>query len=53
MKELWQKSRWIFDTVLGSAIFALGFSTIALMIICATISIAIYSGTRQKGGAAK
>ena len=26
MKELWQKSRWIFDTVLGSAIFALGFS---------------------------
>ena len=26
MKELWYKSRWIFDTVLGSAIFALGFS---------------------------
>lgn len=26
MKELWQKSRWIFDTVLGSVIFALGFS---------------------------
>ena len=26
MKELWHKCRWIFDTVLGSAIFALGFS---------------------------
>ena len=26
MKELWGKYKWIFDTVLGSAIFALGFS---------------------------
>ena len=26
MKELWHKCRWIFDTVLGSVIFALGFS---------------------------
>ena len=26
MKELWVKYKWIFDTVLGSAIFALGFS---------------------------
>ncbi len=26
MKELWNKSKWVFDTVLGSAIFALGFS---------------------------
>lgn len=26
MKELWHKSKWIFDTVLGSTIFALGFS---------------------------
>lgn len=26
MKELWNKSKWIFDTVLGSTIFALGFS---------------------------
>ena len=26
MKELWNKCRWIVDTVLGSAVFALGFS---------------------------
>ena len=26
MKELWEKCRWIVDTILGSAIFALGFS---------------------------
>ena len=26
MKELWNKSKWIFDTILGSTIFALGFS---------------------------
>ena len=26
MKELWGKYKWIFDTVLGSALFALGFS---------------------------
>ena len=26
MKELWHKCRWIFDTVLGSVIFALGFA---------------------------
>ena len=26
MKELWHKTKWIFDTVLGSTVFALGFS---------------------------
>ena len=26
MKTLWEKYKWIFDTVLGSAVFALGFS---------------------------
>ena len=26
MKELWHKCRWIVDTILGSAIFAIGFS---------------------------
>ena len=26
MKELWEKYKWIVDTVLGSAVFALGFS---------------------------
>jgi len=26
MKEIWGKYKWIFDTVLGSAVFALGFS---------------------------
>ena len=26
MKEIWRKNKWIVDTVLGSAIFALGFS---------------------------
>ena len=26
MKELWGKCKWIFDTILGSTIFALGFS---------------------------
>ncbi len=26
MKEIWNKNKWIFDTILGSAIFALGFS---------------------------
>ena len=39
--------------MLLSDIFALNFSTIALMIICATISIAMYVGTRQKGGEQK
>ena len=39
--------------MLLSDIFALGFSTIALMIICATVSIALYVGTRQKGGERK
>ena len=39
--------------ILLTDLLAINFSTIALMIICATISIAIYSGTRQKGGAAK
>ena len=39
--------------MLLSDIFALGFSTIALMIICATISIAMYVGKRQKGGEQK
>lgn len=35
--------------MLLSDIFALNFSTIALMIICATISIALYVGTRKAG----
>lgn len=26
MKELWEKYKWIYDTILGSTIFALGFS---------------------------
>lgn len=36
--------------MLAADIFAFNFSTIALMIICATISVAVYSGTRRKGG---
>ena len=26
MKELWMKNKWIFDTIIGSTVFALGFS---------------------------
>ena len=35
--------------MLQSDLFALNFSTIALMIICATISIALYAGSRKAG----
>ena len=35
--------------MLLSDIFALNFSTIALMIICAAISIALYAGSRKAG----
>ena len=39
--------------VLLTDLFSVNFSTIALMIICAVISIAVYVGKRQKGGAGK
>jgi chromate transporter len=38
--------------ILVTDLLSVHFSTIALMIICATISIALYVGKRQKGGAA-
>ena len=38
--------------ILLTDLLSIHFSTIALMIICATISIALYVGKRQKGGAA-
>ena len=39
--------------ILLTDLLSIHFSTIALMIICATISIALYVGKRQKGGAAE
>ena len=38
--------------MLLSDIFALGFSTIALMLVCAVISVAVFLATRKKGGEA-
>ena len=39
--------------ILLTDLLSIHFSTIALMIICATVSIALYVGKRQKGGAAE
>lgn len=39
--------------VLLTDLLSINFSTIALMIICATISVSVYAGTRKKGGAEK
>ncbi len=38
--------------MLASDIFAFSFSTIALMLICAVISVAVFVATRKKGGEA-